>query len=289
MPEGPEIRTVCSALAPIVVGQTLHAIEWTDKSKKHKLLSSYSLLPLPATIAGLTCRGKKIVFILQTSRGMVFLTSTLGMTGRWCWERGNHSHLWLRLGGSLATLWYDDPRHFGNIDLSFNPSETIIQIRKEIGPDLLAYSLQLRGLLLEEELVEEEDQVTSERWAKVVTNPRTRNQQVCRFLMDQRKFSGIGNYLKCEILYRSGIAPYRSLGSLTLAEITDLRTQALDTIYESFTAGGLTIATYWDPDGKRGTFQPKVYGRDTDEHGRQIERGVFDDGRTTYWCPEVQT
>jgi len=187
-----------------------------------------------------------------------------------------------------STLWYEDPRHFGNLDLFFDPTEAITRIQKEIGPDLLAYSLQLRGLLLDEELVEKGDEITSERWTEVLTQPRSSNQQVCRFLMDQRKFSGIGNYLKCEILYRAGVAPYRTLGSLTLTELERLRTQTLDTIYESFTEGGLTIATYWDPNGKKGTFQPKVYGRETDELGRRIERGVFDDGRTTYWCPETQ-
>jgi formamidopyrimidine-DNA glycosylase len=281
MPEGPEIRTICSALAPIIVGSRLGAIRWSDKSKKHKLFDNYRLLSLPCTIQAITCRGKKIVFFLE---GPAFLTSTLGMSGRWCWDKGNNSHLWLEL--DIGILWYDDARRFGNLELWFDYSAMIAKLTKEIGPDLLLYSLQIGGFLLEEEKSHETIDLPS--WLSVINDKRLGKWPVCRFLLEQKYFSGIGNYLKCEILYRARIAPNRILACLTQEEATRLWEEALDTIRESYLAGGLTISTYWDPNGNRGSFYPKVYNRTRDDDGSPVIKGSYGDGRSTYWCPSVQ-
>lgn len=279
MPEGPEVRTICTVLSPIISGTILNKIEWSQKSKRHKLIDDYHKLPLPCTIQGITCRGKKIFFILETSLGLAFITSTLGMSGRWCWDKANNSHLWLELGDKK--LWYDDARHFGNLELWLDYEAMMKKVRKEIGPDLLAYALERR-------LADKEEEITKARWREVIKNQRIARQQVCQFLMDQKRFSGIGNYLKAEVLYRSGLAPDRTLASLALEEVDRLRTVCLETICASFLAGGLTVSTYWDPDGTKGQFQVYVYGKTYDPEGNPVIRETFKDGRTTYWCPKKQ-
>lgn len=273
MPEGPEVRTVCMSLFPIVSNSTLLSIDWSHSCKKHKLIQSYPRVLIPCTIIAVTCRGKKIFFALDNG---AFITSTLGMSGRWCWEKGKHSDIWLTLRrqGETFTLWYDDPRHFGNLDIWFDYQAMMAKVTKDIGPDLLSYSL------------EQDQGVDENEWIAVVAKcPRV---QVCQFLMDQSKFSGIGNYLKAEILYRARIAPHRLMSSLSPDEVKRLRAVSIDTIKESFLAGGLTISTYWDPEGRRGCFQPLVYNRASDPEGRKVVRQMFKDGRSTHWVPDYQ-
>jgi len=280
MPEGPEVRTVCLCLYPIVNNSTLLSIDWTDSCKKHKLIQKYSQLSLPCTIIAITCRGKKIFIALDNG---AFITSTLGMTGRWWLERSDrngpkikHSDIWLTLRRQheTFTLWYSDPRRFGNLDIWFDYQAMMAKVTKEIGPDMLAYSLG------------QDQGVDENEWISVVAKrPKV---QVCQFLMDQSNFSGIGNYLKSEILYRARIAPQRLMESLSIDEVKRLRTVSLDTIKESFLAGGLTISTYWDPEGRRGCFQPLVYNRTHDPEGRIVVRQTFKDGRSTHWVPGYQ-
>ena len=95
-------------------------------------------------------------------------------------------------------------------------------------------------------------------------------------------------YLKSEILYRSKIRPDRVLSSISDDEINTLYNVTLQTIKEAYLAGGLTIKSFWSPDGQRGMFPVHVYKKEIDPLGNSIVAEKFKDGRTSYWVPKIQ-
>ncbi|KAL4842244.1 hypothetical protein H8958_003939 [Nasalis larvatus] len=106
-------------------------------------------------------------------------------------------------------------------------------------------------------------------------------QPVCYTLLDQRYFSGLGNIIKNEVLYRAGIHPL-SLGSVLSAP----RREALvDHVVE--------FSTAW----LQGKFQGRpqhtqVYQKDQCPAGHQVMKEAFGPPggfrRLTWWCPQCQ-
>ena len=123
--------------------------------------------------------------------------------------------------------------------------------------------------------------------------------------------SGIGNYLSSEILYRAGISPHRTVGSLDKDELTVLShtiKYVTKLCYMSNITGYMKKLTDfvkkhkdlvdrgkfpdYHPDitvPKNQTFEFLVYGRDVDNQGNRIEKDTIDPTRTTYWVPDVQS
>ncbi|XP_077009091.1 endonuclease 8-like 2 isoform X2 [Tamandua tetradactyla] len=106
-------------------------------------------------------------------------------------------------------------------------------------------------------------------------------QPVCYTLLDQRYFSGLGNIIKNEALYRAGIHPL-SLGSL-------LSPSSL----ESLVAHVLKFSTDW----LQGKFQGKqqhtqIYQKEQCPAGHQVMKEAFGPPggfqRLTWWCPQCQ-
>lgn len=274
MPEGPEVRIIATSLNQSTTGKSIVSIEIGSKCKP---ISNLDKLVVPATVHGVTCHGKKIIWVLDSC----YFTSTLGLTGRWSWTPDNNTHLTLIFDRD-EKLYFIDAMKYGNLSVLTTKQE-LNKGLKDIGPDILANAIDLYH---------------GSQWCNskyIITQQTYRNKarkcnkkQLCAFLMEQKHFSGIGNYLKAEILYRCKFRPDRLISSLTDDEIELLRTISYETIYEAYTCNGLTIRDYWDPNGNTGNFPLQVYNQRTDPHGNKVETGKFADKRTTYWCPEIQ-
>jgi formamidopyrimidine-DNA glycosylase len=141
---------------------------------------------------------------------------------------------------------------------------------KHVGPDLMR------------------DNITYDEYYSIITRKRLSNKDIYCFLMDQSYFSGIGNYLAAEVLYDSQILPDRTLGSLNDDDIYRLYKNSIDIIIESYRNNGLTISTYFDMEGRAGTFECRCYGRKYDPEGRRITKKTFSNGRTSWYCPDYQ-
>lgn len=299
MPEGPEVRTVAVSLNEKLGSKNLYLfnIEWDEFSKfndynKSSVLINFDKIEvlLPAQIIGITCKGKRLIFIFISNNNEYFyMTSHFNMEGRWTWIKGNHSNFWLKISekdhNNDMILYFDDTRHFGNIKFHLNTLDLVNFLDNEHGPDLLAYAIDYFN---NQSNVNDDEKITSELWKSKLKNNRIKNKQICDFLMNQKYFCGIGNYLKSEILYESKIKPDRILSSLSDDEIEKLRISSLTIIYQSFIYGGLTIKSFWDPNGISGRFSTKVYNQSFDPNGYKILSDVFKDKRTTYWVPEIQ-
>ena len=127
-------------------------------------------------------------------------------------------------------------------------------------------------------------------WRKSIQNSRRKNIIICDFLKEQKYFSGIGNYLLSEILYGAEIKPDRKLQDLSDKEIETLLKISVQKIKESHQHGGLTIRSYWDLYGNRGTFPIKVYRKTVDPLGNKViaDNKIAKDKRTVHWVPQIQ-
>ena len=114
--------------------------------------------------------------------------------------------------------------------------------------------------------------------------------------LTRRKANGIGpNHLqhdiKAEALYRARLSPHRTVESLSDADFSLLNASVREVIVGSYENRGATIRTYAGLDGESGDFPFffKVYGRQTCEAGHPVITEGTQDGRTTWWVPQIQT
>jgi formamidopyrimidine-DNA glycosylase len=194
---------------------------------------------------------------------------------------------------SQIQMWYDDSRTFGNFTIA-TWQQAFTKMITEIGADWLATRhpwTDIHPVVHGALPAIFWDQVTVERLTREINAPRRRNMAVCKFLCENKYLSGVGNYLKSEILYRAKIHPARLLGSLNQEDIERLFGATLNTISYAYQCGGLTHGTFLDPDMEKGTFPVKVYKRQgqTDENGHVIEYSKEFDGRGTFYVSAIQS
>lgn len=292
MPEGPEIRVITEWLIKVLEGRYFRSVFYNEKSKyrndgikNHDLLHSY----LPSRISNISCKGKLIVISLECG---LYITSQLGTEGKWSTQSFNHSDLWIEYGDYSGiffitnTLYFDDSRHQGHFNIYMSYEELLNDKLKNFGIDLLALSIGSLNYYVNPNISYDD---AYNKWYYELKNPRISKKQIWDFLLnDQKRFCGIGNYLQSEILYASGIKHERSLDSLSDQDISNLFYYAVNIMYESYQSRGLTIKSYWDPEGKPGTFQKKVYKQEYDPYGRKVHSIKLKGGRTGYWVPEAQ-
>jgi len=189
------------------------------------------------------------------------------MSGRWQYDEGKHSGIELVFDD--YSLFFEDQRHFGSLVVCFGKEELNLSL-KAVGQDLLS------------------DDVSFEDYNHVISNKRIRTKQICSFLLEQKYFSGIGNWVRAEVLYECGIAPFRTLESLTIGEKKLLHFNSIKILRDAYKKKGLTIMNYISPDGEYGTYDVKIYMKDKDPEGNDIVRETFSDKRTMHWVPIKQ-
>lgn len=290
MPEGPEVRVIADALNQTLTGRYIVNLSYNTGSRyaKKGLLGHQQFIDaLPLRINHIITKGKRIIFCLDQD---IYLVSFLGMEGHWMFVPEKHSNLWLDMGSILPTtprlrlieytLFYDDSRHFGFLDIIFGQNALQTNLA-HIGPDLL------------------QETVSMESWRGVITRPRLKNKIIGDFLHEQKYFSGIGNYLRAEILYQTKIHPERSLGQLTPDEIAVLLITAQQILRASYAHNGHTEYTFFDPLGRKGTFPVVVYNCSTCPlghpitvtHKQKLNRktgNMEKTGQGMHWCPTCQ-
>lgn len=265
MPEGPEVKIIATNLNTEITGLRLTAIEYDIGSRyakrgiaNHQRLNNY----LPLQVLGVSSRGKKIIIELEQG---VYLISSLMMEGRWSWHESKHTNLWLCLNEERI-LYFCDSRHFGSLQIVVDDIDSALS---HVGPDLLS------------------DEITLNAWMNKISSKRIAKKKVGIFLMEQKYFSGIGNYLRAEILYAARISPHRGLVSLSNEEKELLFQVTTRIIRESYRDGGLTIHSFDDFYGNKGRYQVKVYGKQTDPNGETIITEKIAE-RTIHWVPAIQ-
>jgi formamidopyrimidine-DNA glycosylase len=266
MPEGPECRRVAEGLLTAAKSKELTAIRILGGRFLKKEPVGLDSLKLPSVVTSGGVKGKFIWLELENE---MTLWITLGMSGFWSRLKIQHSHLALVFKDGTE-LYFVDQRRFGTFRVGTNA-----ELKKKLsslGIDPLNDKM-LSSFNMEDRL------------KKVPTKT------IVEALMDQRLFAGIGNYIKCEILYRAKINPMTLVKNLTSSEISLLWNYCRDIMHASYRQGGASIRNYQDVEAKKGefVFEFQVYAQKTDPFGNLVERIETPDGRTTHWVPAIQS
>jgi formamidopyrimidine-DNA glycosylase len=277
-PEGPEARVVADKLKSNILYKYLHCTYLNEKSK----ITDVDNIKYPSRITNIFSYGKKIIIELHS--GFLLITS-LGMTGKFTYTSGKHSNIKFDINDvkplgkfnilhKFCDLYYDDTRNFGNIVVIHKNNSS--NFFNKLGPDLLQASIT------------PDNWISFDNWLSIFTHKKLLKKPICIVLMNQELIAGIGNYLKSEILYLSGVHPERLIESITIDEWKLIHKNAHVVINTSYSHQGFTIESFISPDGTLGTYPSIVYGKKIDPYGNQVVKIYTKDKRCSYIAPLIQ-
>jgi formamidopyrimidine-DNA glycosylase len=272
MPEGPEATYLSELLKRVMVGKRLLSINILrgryhvhDKPRNfNDLLES---LPLKCT--HVENKGKVIFIYFENNWCIV---SKLGMTG-WWYEAG-HAPTWRNMYpniiftiGKRTELHYSDFRNFGTLTI-YKDTNSVDCEKQKIAPDILSPQTTFRHIM--QQITSIKEKSPKQQWLMEDA------------LVDQKLIvSGIGNYLKSEVLYDARISPLRSVKSITQYEWKRLYNSMKD-----ISKNMLRVLRTQDDNAYMNSMQ--VYSKDKDSFGNVIKTHITKNGRVTYWVPDLQ-
>ena len=193
MPEGPEVLGYYNFIKPFLINKVLTNFEVLSGKYVKKSLKNIDIfkLKLPCKINKVSVKGKTIFICLDNDYSLVI---THGMSGYWSDELEKHTRIKFELNTS-KTLFYVDTRNFGSITICLTKDEFSIKENK-LGPYIL-----------------HDDITYKDFYSRLDTKPRSK---IAIALLDQNLISGIGNYLRCDILWYAKINGETRIKDLTL-------------------------------------------------------------------------
>ena len=168
MPEGPEILISSAFLKQFVKGKNFTKITSNTKSKRE--------LPKKSKVINVYSYGKLI--IIKTVDYYVHIH--FGITG-WLVRNKPRIYKYILHFGNYK-FYLQDTRRFSSIKI-LNEERHNSDINK-LGVDILSENFTLN---------------------KFIDFTNKKKQNICSFLLDQKKFAGLGNYIKNEVLYLSKV------------------------------------------------------------------------------------
>ena len=209
MPEIAEVALMADAVRQVLQGQQLAKITVLGGRYGKNGLPNLEEISkvLPLTVQSVNVKGKFCWIEIQPWYIMI----TFGMAGAIFYEPTNellleysqqvghvvnkqeymkHFHIKFETT-SGGCFYFGDSRHFGTVVLTQDRS--ILQKKlDELGPDMLTGS-----------------PITDQQFIQIFRRSIFNNKNICRVLMDQKAISGVGNYIKAEVLYQCRINPWR--------------------------------------------------------------------------------
>ena len=271
MPELPEVETTRRGIKPYIKGLQIKKI----LVRQHRLR-----WPVPEDIndkfAGSVIRdvGRRAKYLLlETNNGTLIIH--LGMSGclrvinKTIPPTGKHDHVDIMLSNDIL-LRYTDPRRFGAILTTQEPINEH-DLLKKLGPEPLS------------------DDFTGKQ---LFAMSRGRTQAIKTFIMNSHIVAGVGNIYATESLFKAGIRPNRSCGSVSLNKYNLLADSIIEILNKAIEAGGTTLKDFVGSNGKPGYFkqQLKVYGqghKPCKQCGTIITE-IRQGGRSTCFCKRCQ-
>lgn len=261
MPEGPECYKLATKLQKTLVGKRLIQVDVVGgRYKNHGHPSGLESLNETLSnecicFTGISTKGKLIYMCLEDR---IYLLSTLGLMGKWTTRSGKHQCIKLYYNSPSITvsnksksIYFVDQLHYGTFSIVFS-REGFERKLATIGPSVLS-----------------PDELSLEKFINICR--KHNNKAMPEFLMNQKWISGIGNYLKAEIMYDARC----SISSL----IEDYTDSQLSRVYYAC----IRIAH----ESTFGKFRLKVYRKRKDPLGNPVYTVKTPDKRTTHWVPNV--
>lgn len=256
MPELPEVETLCRQLRKKIAGRNIVSSKVYDD----KLSACQSFNKGKAV--NVKRQGKTVVLELDNGRA---ISIHLRMTGRLFWREIalNPDYARWRLSFDKGHLYLVDPRRFATV--------TIGDIKKD---------------KIKNDLMNDFDKKA------FMSRQAGRRVNIKTLLMDPKAVAGIGNIYASEILYSSGIHPFRKASDLSAREWKKIMTSARRILKKGIENRGTSISDWRDLYGRPGKNQYalKVYGREgmrCSKCGGKIYR-IKQAGRSTFYCSDCQ-
>jgi len=264
MPEGPEVKIVVDFLNKSLQNKRISSFSHCSKPYKIKYGEVIKSLKeyVPLDFSGFFCIGKTSFLKIDKRK---YFSFHLGMTGKWSEKKEKHTHFKIETSDNTK-IYFTDPRRFGNIKI-VSKDQLDKDYYKE--GDFLNFNTPIK------------------KYAEYLVNNLKSEQEVCKILLNQKYFSGVGNYLKSEILYKAKIHPQKKWNQLTNKEIFNLCNYTKSTIIESYNCGGAELRDFKNPK-KDSKLKLLAYGKEKDKKGRKIISEITKDQRRTFWCPAIQ-
>jgi endonuclease-8 len=271
MPEGPEIRRAADRLALVLVGRVVEVARFHLPQ-----LSRFDQRLTGRTVTAVDTRGKAILTRFDDG---ATLYSHNQLYGRWyTTRRPRMPDTKRRLRVELHTATHSA--------LLYSASDIEVLSEKQL--DAHSFLSRIGPDVMDPRLTAEEvrDRLGSSRFARRATGS---------LFLDQAFLAGIGNYLRSEILFDSGIHPSRRPCDLGGDELQRLARNTMRIARRSYRTGGITVppalerrlrAAQWSFEERR--FH--VFGREGENcHacGSAIER-LAASGRNLFLCPDCQ-
>ncbi len=272
--------------------------------KKHGAFPGYSTMRrlLPLHVIAVSSKGKMlyITFMSAKTKKKYYLICTLGLTGGWVVLKKKkyifpqlfhyvprelrepyrdvslkHLNIEFTVGSSLK-IYFFDMLSFGT--MSFVPDDGTLERKlRTIGPDIM--DLQ---------------EMTFDVFQKQIRKSTNLAKPIGVVLMNQRVISGIGNYLRADVLWLARVSPFRKVRSLSTRELRGIYEGVRRLTWGEYNySRALKLGIISQSDKlphhyKRMFF---VYMENTDPQGRKVVKEELYEGsqkRFIYWVPGWQ-
>lgn len=303
MPEVIEARNYADLIQKKIINKPLIKISVLGgRYKKKKPLANISAINRSKpTVIEVGTKGKLIYINFDNGYTLI---SKLGLVGGWCYYdnskkkfyhsrnvayysrfmpspeikkymKNSMNHLNVALVFKSGILYYYDMLSYGTLTITKNIADFDAILRK-LGPDIMCESTNL-------------DIFTSQ-----LTKKKALDKPIANVLLDQTIISGIGNYLRAEILYCAGINPFRLIRDLSTKEISKLYNCAKAVIWSNYDYAQAKKLSWVNsksivPANFNRLFL--VYRQDTDAYGNKVKTARLKNGsgdRTIYYVESMQ-
>lgn len=300
MPEVIEVRQYADDIKKYLQHNKLLKITVKNgRYKKYGLPEGFKNLKkqLPLEVKNVHTKGKLIYIELENGH---YIVSTLGLSGGWCFEnsqnkinisgtfeyylkRGDNEmvnqyiktslkHLNVAFEIKNGKMWFFDVLSYGT--LRYVNSEEMQIILKKIGNDIMDKTTTFS-------IFQQKITKYPEKYIGIV-------------LMDQKLISGIGNYLRADVLYLSHISPFRKVKTLSKIELKKIFKYCKMLTWGSYDIkiaiklGYITSKDKMPEDYNRLFF---IYKQNTDIFGNKVTQEELFEGsqkRFIYWVKNIQ-
>ena len=270
MPELPEVETTLRGIEPHILNRKIKRIVVRQPSLRWPVPNKELQKKLKEKSFSKIQRRAKYL-ILESYLGNLIIH--LGMSGslKFFPEKkipGKHDHIDINFEGNRF-LRFTDPRRFGSFH--WVDKDRIHPLLSNLGPEPLGNSFSGTYLF---------------------KNSRGKKIAIKNFLMNSKIVAGIGNIYSAESLFRAGIRPQKSAGSISLKKYEDLAFSIKEVLMQAIESGGTTLKDFVGGDNKPGFFKQNlfVYGRSGKRCKKCLTllKNLKITQRSSFYCPKCQ-
>jgi formamidopyrimidine-DNA glycosylase len=275
MPELIEVTRMTQKVKVMLLGKTVANISGNMKGTGLLAIMSALKSNEGGLVTNVECNGKLMWIEFLAGDVVWWGFFTFGLEGGWCSDPQNkNNRLCIECSDGTA-VYLRDRINYGSYTFTSDP-KVYQKKMKERGFNL--NEVNLNGVL------------TFEKFSDIVAQLK-KDVSVCDFLLTKQNIvSGIGNYLKCEILYHAHISPFRTIKNLTLEELSSLHNSIVTVCNEALKTNGRTYkySDFYTKD--QCTFEDHyaVYEKQVDPFNNTVTKEKTSDGRYTYWVKALQ-